>query len=157
MSFQATVLRYCDMSWSALTELKAWLRLSKSFNTLDVACFNSPSLKVATATSAEDRALAYCPVETAFIISGYAISPEATPSEAEQVGNDIEDALEREAQRTGMSKLLLMVPADHPRLKDLDGWSDSKEVRVFERRIPPSVAMGGDVSYTWLQAIRHLN
>lgn len=156
MSFKATLLRWFELGWDARTELKAWLRQSRAFNSFDPECFNNAALRIASATNANGQAVAYCPIETAFVVNGYALNPNATPEDARKAGDYIEATLDREAQRAGVSKLLLVVPADHPSLATLDGWADFREVRVFERRIPQSVVMGG-VAYNAQSLTAHIN
>ncbi|HEY6767998.1 MAG TPA: hypothetical protein VI386_24855 [Candidatus Sulfotelmatobacter sp.] len=137
-NIKASLLRYSDMSLSALTQLKAWMKRSASFSNFDVESFAATSLRVASATSATGETLCYCPIETVFMVSAYAVNPNATPTEARTAGDAIDAQVARQAQLAGVSKLLIVVPADNPCLQENE-WSDFKEVRVFERKIPNTV------------------
>lgn len=149
----ARIFKYCELSWPALTELKAWLRKSTTFNTFDMSMFANPALRVATATDASGNTIAYCPVESCFLISAYAVNPKATEAEATLAGDEIDAMLESEGQRAGISKCLIVLPPNHPGLP-LDEF---REVRVYERRIPLGVRSGGIPCYNQTQATHFLN
>jgi hypothetical protein len=130
-NIKATLLRMSELSWESLTKLKAWMKMSASFNSFDGENFNSPSLKIAQASDANGTPVVFCPVETCFLVSAYAVSPNVTPLEAQHAGDVIDAEIARHAQRNGISKMLIVVPKDYPALQDGE-W---KEFRVYERRI----------------------
>jgi hypothetical protein len=148
MSIRATLLRFCELSWQARTELKAWLQKDA-----DKECFSNPTtLRVASAQNAGGQAVSYCLVEQAFVVSGFAVNQNATPDEAQLAGDSITMKLEDEATRAGASKLLLVVPRGCPA-----PGGEWKELKVYERRIAQAVALGGVACATSSQATRYLN
>jgi hypothetical protein len=156
---KATLRKFWELSWSDLCNLKAWMKRSASFNGFDVEQFQSnATLRIASATNERNEVVCYTPVETCFVVSAFAVSPNATPSEARAAGDLIDSEIAHYAQRAGVSKLLLIVPKDHPALQDNE-WSDFKEVRVFERKIPSTINSGGVGCHkpTSVPASRYLN
>ena len=135
---KATICKFCEMSWPALTQLKAWIRRSTSFNTFDVNELTTPSLRVASATDDKGETLVYVPVENVLMVSAYAVNSNATPIEAQQAGDAVDSLIERHAQQAGISKLLLVARVDQPGLPEGD-W---KTVKILERRIPHIPLMG---------------
>jgi len=134
---RATLLKLCEMSWASLAQLKRWMKHSASFNLFDVASFNNPNLQIAQAWNERGEVIALSPVENVLLVSAYAVNPTATQSEAQTAGDEIDAEIAAFAQRNGVSKMLLVVPADHP---PLDGeW---KHVRVYERPIDRSPTLG---------------
>jgi len=132
---KATLLKWWEMSWPARTKLKAWMRQSASFNGVDPVTFSDPSIRIAQASNEQGEPLVFCPVQTCFLLDGYAVGPEVTPEEAHRAGDLIDSMLEREAQRAGVSKLLICIPEGCPNLPEGE-W---KTVRVYERLIPSAV------------------
>lgn len=135
----ARIFKMCEMSWAALTELKAWSKRSASFNGIDRETFTNPSLRIASATNSDGETVCYCPVETVFMVSAYALKPTATPAEAHAAGDAIDAELEKMAQRNGVNKFLICVPDGCPALPEGE-W---KKVSVYERKIPQTVTMHG--------------
>jgi len=138
MKIKASLLRYCEMSWPSLALLKRWMKLAASFNGFDLDGFSNPSLKIAQATDADDQPICFCPVETVFLVSAYAVSPAATQAEARKAGDALDALIARQATMSGVSKMLIVVPRDHPELE-----GEWKEVRIYERKIQPTVMQGG--------------
>jgi hypothetical protein len=139
LSIKATLLRYSEMSLSSLTLLKSWMRRSASFNMFDAENFTASSLRIAQATNEQGETLCMCPIETVFLVSAYAVSPNTTPSEAQMAGDILDGAIARIAQQQGIQKLLIVVPKDHPALPE----EEYEQVRVYTRRIPQPLAMQG--------------
>ena len=140
---KATVRKYWELSWPDLCNLKAWMKNSKTFNSFDVDTFTSPSLKVAVA-NADGKTVCMTPIETCYMVSAFCVNPSASPDDARRAGDALDAEIARQGQMNGVSKLLIVVPADHPSLQDSSvDWADFKEVRVFERKIPQTVGTGG--------------
>lgn len=138
----ARILRWCEMSWDARTQLKVWLQKSKTFSSFDMDNFSSPSLRVACATDSQGAAICYCPIEQILMVRSFAVNPKATEAEATMAGNQLDQQIERLAQMNNISKLLLVLPKDHPALQD-DEWGDFKECKIYERKIPPAIGFNG--------------
>jgi len=139
---KATILRYCDLSYKSLVELKQWAKRSASFNSFPPENFASPSLRVAVATNSDGETVCMTPIETVFLASTFLVNPLATQAEALAAGDEIDRQLSMEAQRVGASALLIMVPASNPKFRGKE-WSDFKTMRVYERKFPNTVGTGG--------------
>jgi hypothetical protein len=139
----ARILKYCDMSISALTQLKAWAKRSGGFNLFDPENFSASSLRMATATNARGETVCYAPIETVFMISAFAVAPNVSPEDARLAGDMIDSTIAREAQRHGINKLLLILPKDFPELPEGE-W---EEVRTYTRKIPQIIGSGGMSCY----------
>lgn len=148
----ARIFKLCEMGWKDLTKLKAWSKLSASFNDIAPETFNNPSLCIASATNSVGETVCYCPIETVFMVSAYALSPTATPAEAHEAGDRIDAEIEKLAQRNGVSKCLICVPEGCSNLPEGE-W---KRVSVYERKIPQSIAMGSE-QFTPSHATRFVN
>lgn len=138
-NLKARILKYCEMGWKELALLKRWMKHSTTFNTFDPEAFSSPSLRVAVGTNEQGDPIVFCPIESVLMVSAYAVSPSLSPAEAQRAGDVLDAAIAREAQRAGVSKLLLVLPKDYPVLPD----SEWREVRVYERQIAQPLAMSG--------------
>lgn len=133
---KATLLKYCEMTREALTQLKSWLQ--RFPNGFDVENFHNPTLKIAQSTNAVGQVVCYCAVEPAYVITSLATNPQATEIEVRTAGDYIEGSIAREAQLTGATKLLLVVPDTLP------SQPDEKWIRIVERKIiPRTLAMQG--------------
>jgi hypothetical protein len=152
-NIRAKLLRFCDLSWKDLTNLKAWSKGSASFNSFGRENYSSPSLRVAKAES-DGETICLCPIEQVLTVSAYALRPGTCEEHAQLAGDFIDAAIEREAQRAGISKLLIILPANHPATFEGDEW---KTVKIFERKIPHAVVMGGVGISAQSQATRFLN
>jgi hypothetical protein len=148
---KATLFRLCEMSWQARTELKSWFKQSRTFSTFAMSAFANPSLLVASATN-ERGTVCYCPVEKCFLVSSYCVKPEATEREAQLAGDHIDAMLEREAQRAGVSKIMIVLPMDCPAPE-----GEWEHVRVYQRKVSQAVATGGIDISAQSQATRYLN
>jgi hypothetical protein len=138
-NIKATIFKYFELSWPSRIQLKSWLTVSKSFNDFDAENFNSPTLRIAKATNEQGKPVVFVPFETVFLLSAYAVSPQATPIEAQRAGDEIDREIAVQAQRNGISKMLLVLPRDSPALPKGE-W---REVRVYERKIPNAVNLHG--------------
>ena len=140
LNIKASLLRYCELSWASLTQLKTYMGLCKScFNRFDPEMFASPSLRIAEATSEQGKPLMFVPIENVFLVGAYAVAPNTTQEEAERAGDEIEALVARQASMAGISKILMLVPPNY------DGpYADEvKHLRVIERKIPNAISMGG--------------
>ena len=140
---KATLLRFCELSWGQRVEIKNRLKKSKSFSNFDVQEFNNPLLKVATCSDGNGNTLVFCPVQTCFLINAFPVSPEASPEAAIAAGDLLDSELAFQASRAGVSSMLIMVPDDHPALRDKEKFGDFKTVRVYQRDFPLTVNSGG--------------
>src|SRR5258708_17406443 len=156
-NLRARIMRYCELSWDDLKNLKAWAKRSASFNSFPPETFSSPSLKVAVATDADGKVVCMTPIETCYMVSAFLVSPEATSETASMAGDLIDAELAASAARAGVSKLLIVLPADHPCLKDNPEWADFREVRVYERKFNQTLGTGGIRLSKPAQATQFLN
>lgn len=130
-NIRAKLLRFRDLTWKDLRSFNAWPNKSKDFDPFSAENLSSPTLRVAKATD-EQGALCFCPVEQIFMVSEYVMRPGITEDQALQSGNAITAAIEDEAQRLGLTKLVLCLPIDHP--ATLEGeW---RTVKILEQHIP---------------------
>jgi hypothetical protein len=140
-NIKARIMRFCDLSWKDLTNLKAWGQRSATFNSFPLENFNSPLLKVAVA-SADGEVVCMTPIETCYMVSAFLGSPNATPEQATLAGDEIDRQLSMEAQRAGVSSLLIMLPENHRALRGKE-FGEFKTVRVYERKFSQTVGTGG--------------
>ena len=155
-NMKANLMRWCQLSWPQRVEMKSWAKRSKSFSSFEVENFNNPLLKVASATNATGETVVYCPVQTCFLVNAFVVSPSASEEQAALAGDLIDQQLSMEAQRAGVSSLLIMVPDDHPALRDKENFGDFKTVRVYQRNFPNTVGTGGiRLSSPSQQATKH--
>lgn len=149
---RAHLSKYCDLSWKELTLLKAWMKLSKSFNSFSPESFSSPSLRIAIATNEQRQPIAFCPVETILMVSAYAVSPTVSPTEAQLFGEAVDGEISLRAQQQGISKILIVVPENQTELP-----GEYKTMRVYERIVPPTFNMHGLGCSHPLQATQYQN
>jgi len=135
----ARILKLCEMSWPALTNLKAWSKRSASFSAFGFDNFSSPTLRIAQATNEQGEALVFCPIEQVFMVRSFAVNPKATEAEARRAGDIIDQEIAHQAQRAGITKLLLVVPHNYPNLPD----EKFELVKIFVRKVQPAIAMQG--------------
>lgn len=131
-TIKASLFRYCDMSLYALTQLKNWMHLSKSFSNFDPESFAATSIRVATATNKYGDPIVFCPVESILFVSGFAVSPAATLEEANRAGAAIEAQIIQQAQNQGISRVLIAVNEDSPAIPE----AKELRLRVFELKVP---------------------
>jgi hypothetical protein len=130
-NIRAKLLRFRDLTWKDLRAFNAWPNKSADFDPFSAEHLSSPTLRVGKATD-EEGALCYCPAEQVFMVSAYVMRPGITPEQAQLAGDSITSAIQDEAQRLGISKLVLCLPVDHP--ATLDGnW---RTVKISEQHIP---------------------
>lgn len=139
---KARLFKYCDLGYSTLVQLKSWLRHSKTFNSFSPEEFSNPTLKMAVATSPNGEVVCMTPIQTCWMVNAFCVNPAASSIDARIAGDAIDAELARQAQKHGVSKLLIVVPKDHPSLKDND-LSDFNEVRIFERKFNQLSNSGG--------------
>lgn len=133
LNLRAAVMRFCDLSWESLVELKQWIQRNPI--TFDVERFNNnPGLRIASATNEAGQTVCYCTLEKAFVIGSLAHNPQATEIEMRSAGAHIEAAIAHEAAQSGATSLLLVVPENMPSIPD------ERFIRVVERRIVPIVS-----------------
>ena len=156
-NMKATLMRWCQLSWGQRVQLKSWANQSKLFSSFDVSEFENPLLKVATATNATGETVVYCPVQTCFLVNAFVVSPSATEEQATLAGDLIDSQLSTEAQRAGVSSLLIMVPDNHPALLDNEKFGDFQTCRVYQRNFPLTVNSGGISLRKPAQATQFLN
>lgn len=150
-NIKASLLRYCDMSWSALTELKRLLQQSAVVGSVfDVESLSNPSLRIAQATNAVGQVICFCPIEQAVVINPLAFNPKATEIEMYAAGAAIEAELAHQAALSGVSKLLMVVPDNMPSMPG------ERFIRIVERKIVPAVITQGIATQT-TQALHHSN
>lgn len=130
MSFTTRILKYFEMSWPSLTQIKAWGKRSAAFNNFDVESFAGCS--IASATNDQGQVVAYVPIQTVFLVSGFIVNPSTSPEDAHLAGDALDAAIAYAAQQQGISKMLIVVPKDYPGTPQ----DDFKEVKMFERHIP---------------------
>ena len=87
------------------------------------------NLLVASACD-ENGAAAYTTIEPTWILNGYAFRPLLTDGDAGEAGDSMDFTIEREARARGISKVLIVLPADVPH------QADEKILRFVERKIP---------------------
>jgi hypothetical protein len=71
MRFRAKLLRYCDLSWAALTEIKSWFKQQGLRDGFDVESFNNPKLQVISATNEDGQTMVHCLIEPCYMFSAY--------------------------------------------------------------------------------------
>ena len=152
MNLKATLLRYCDLSWKSLTEIKSWFKRSGARDGFNVESFNNPKLQVISATNEDGQTVAHCLVESCYLFSAYLTNPEFKGEpEQQQAGNVIDGALAHLAQREGITKLLIVLPDSFP------SQPEERWVRTVERKVPQIAAIQAMGSFTQLPATRFLN
>lgn len=127
---KATLLRFKDLSWRDMCQLKSW-----SKRPFDVENLTSPSTRIAQATNGRGETVCYANVEAVMVVSGYAVNFLATPEDAQIAGDSIDKEIARAAQLAGISKVLILVPEDCP----TDG--EFKTIRVYERAVPQNTSL----------------
>jgi len=142
------VFKFCELSWSALAQLKRWFNGSANRDGFTLSSLE-PNLKVAEAVNSAGQVVLLCPIEQCFIVSGYVHNPDATSGELQQAGNAIDRELARLAAREGITRFLVTIPDGRPH-EPGERW-----VRVVERRVPQT-AMGATYP-SQPTAIQYLN
>ena len=142
-TIRAKLLRFRDLTWSDLRSFNAWPNKSKDFDPCSAENLSSPTLRVAKATD-QQGALCFCPVEQVFLVAEYDMRPGINEDQALKSGNAITTAIEDDAQRLGISKLVLCLPVDHPTGR----WFDGKSENGFLARNVRPAALAGS-SHAW--------
>lgn len=131
-TIKTRIYKYADLSREVLTQLKAWLKRTPS--SFVVENLTNPSTRIVQVTNAAGQVLCFCPVEQAVILNPPLFNPKATGVEQFSAGATIEEALAHEAELSGASKLLMVIPSNYP------NFPGERWIRVVERRITPLVA-----------------
>ena len=134
----ARIFRYSDLSWLALTQIKSWFRSSaarEGFTLQNLA--NNPSMHIAQAVNSVGQTLAFCPIESCYLVGAFIQNPEATSVEIGRGGDFIDSEIAKLAQREGVSKFLIVLPTGVPNQPG-EHW-----LRVVERQVPQPIITGG--------------
>jgi hypothetical protein len=131
---KATLLRWSELPWSAIKQFNQFMFKS----TFCRDQITTPSLRVAIATDENGEPLVVAPVETVLLLSGFAISPNASKEEARRCGYLIDVEVAALGQQLGIGKVIIVIPKDAPALLEEDGW---QEIRTYTRKIPQSAAI----------------
>src|ERR1700674_1732675 len=105
---KASITKYFELSWEALTQLKAFLGWS-TFCKFDPAELITPSLRIATATNEQGEAMVFCPIENVMLVS-YTLNPKSSKDEAFRAGNAVDAEIARLGQQLGISKAMIVLP-----------------------------------------------
>ena len=137
MRFRAKLMRYCDLSWKSLTEIKLWWKRSRGLRDgFDVESFNNPKLQVISATNEDGQTMVHCLIEPCYMFSAYLSHPDFKGKpEQTDAGNAMDAALSHQAQMDGVTKLLMVLPHSHPSVPD-ERW-----VRIIEKKVPQIAAI----------------
>jgi hypothetical protein len=154
-TLKVKLLKFVDLGWQSLAQFRVWLSLGKASSGFEFTADNltSPSTRVATVTNANGETLAYCPVERILWLREYAVNPTIDPSEAQAAGDLIDYELEKLARDAGISKMLLVVPKDYP----TEPGDEFEQVKIFVRKVAPSVTAPGIDCFTPSQATQYLH
>jgi len=129
---KAVLFRCSEMPWPDFLQLHAWMRRSADFKGFN---FHTPDLKVAQAVNGWGKLIGYVcytKAENAFVITGVAISSQATDEEVQRTSEVIDGLLEQQARLAGISKLLSMIP----------GEDRCEEIKTYTcKTVSPSVAI----------------
>lgn len=126
-SFRATVQKYWGIPFSDLTNIIEWLNTGGSG--VPASALSNPNLQIATVANECDQVIAYVPFEKVYVVPAYAISPKASPEEALQAGNSVDEAIADRAQSEGITRVLLILSPEHPHMPE------EKVIRVVERAV----------------------
>ena len=96
--------------------------------------FSNRKLLVASAAK-DGQTVAYLVAEPTFLISNYAVDPQTTSSDAQQIGDSIDAVLEVEARKIGASQFVIVLPDGAPHERD------EKVLRVVYRTIPQNTTI----------------
>src|SRR5689334_2038728 len=129
MKLFSKITRWSEMASRDVCNLLSWLSHSKS-----AFEFQNPNVLVAKATNECGDVVAYTAAEPVYVVSGFAVSPSATPEQAALAGDVMDAALVCEIQQSGCSRVLLVLPENTP------CQPDEKSIRIIERKIPPTIA-----------------
>ena len=149
LSMKTSLLKFCEMSWDALTQFKTFIKSTPV--KCDLEAFSDPTLQIAQATNEIGQMICCCPVEQAYVMSVFAFNPNATDIEITDASCSIEAAIIRQAELAGVSRLLMVLPKNAPSMQG------ERSVRILERRITPAVNTHAMGSFTPSQATLHSN
>ena len=119
--FVAKISTWAGLPFKDVTNLLTWS---------DEKSVDFGNLNLLVASAAKDgQTVAYLIAEPTLIISNYAVDPRTTPSDAQQIGDSIDAALETEARKIGADRFLIVLPDGAPHERD------EKVLRVIYRKI----------------------
>jgi hypothetical protein len=140
-NIKTKVRRYFELSWSELTQLSSWIKLSPSRNHVNNDTFAAPSLCVATATDEQGNAICHTLLETVIFVSAFAMSPGVTQQQAQLAGDRLDAVIGELGAHLGISKYLVICSADALMQEGADeDLREIKNIRLFERVIPQATA-----------------
>ena len=142
-NIKATLVRYADLSRSALIQITSWSR-GRGLN------HNPSAVQVATAVNSNGETVCHCTIEPCYMLAS-APNPLATKQERYLAGEVIEDALVSQAQLKGVSRMLIVLPDGFP--------SDPEErwIRIVEREVPQIAALQGVGCLVQSATVSYLN
>lgn len=129
----AKLLRYRELSARVLERLKQIMR-GPSYWGFDPADIESPSVRVAVSIKEDGEPGVFCPVENVMLIRAYGVPVGTTPSEGRQAADLLDAEIVTQAQKDGITKLLVVVPPGHKPPKEY------QEVKGYIRPIPRTEA-----------------
>jgi hypothetical protein len=134
----ARIFKYSDLSWHDLCNIKRWFQRSAAREgfTLDSL---TPSMKVAKVVNSVGQTLAFCPIESCYLVGAFIQNPEATSVEIGRGGDFIDSEIAKLAQREGVRKFVIVLPTSVP------SQPGERWIRIIERQVPQPVFTGGGV------------
>jgi hypothetical protein len=133
---RARIFKYCELSWSDLCSIKRWFQRSAAREGFTFDRLNS-SMKVAKAVNSVGQTLAFCPIESCYLVSAFIQNPEATSVEIGRGGDFIDLEIAKLAQREGVSKFVIVLPTSVP------SQPGERWIRIVERQVPQPILTGG--------------
>ena len=88
--------------------------------------------------SCNGKTVAYVTAEPIYLVSNYALNPEATPSDLQKAGDAIDYALASEGQRLGVGRFFVVVPEGAPKI------AGERTLRFIERKLPQEITFTDD-------------
>ena len=135
---KTSIFKFCNISQWDRFLFESWTRLCRacgvSFPVQNHLPFGETLIVKA---SNESDTIAFAQVEKALIYSAVAVSPVVGGDESLRAGGAIEDEIQSYAMVNNINKVYFLAPADAPLVDVDDGMREVKNVRVFERIVPP--------------------
>jgi hypothetical protein len=132
----ARIFKYCELSWSDLCNIKRWFQPSAAREGFTLDSLN-PSMKVAKVVNSVGQTLAFCPIESCYLVGAFIQNPEATSVEIGRGGDFIDLEIAKLAQREGVSKFVIVLPTSVP------SQPGERWIRIIERQVPQPIFTGG--------------
>jgi hypothetical protein len=130
-NIKAKLIRWRDLSPKDFVNLFAWPKRSACFNPFAPENYASSTLRVAKAVDDQGTVHAYVPCDQVLMVSSYVMRPGVPEHQSQIVGDVISARIEEEAQRLGITKMILIFPEDHPATFG-GAW---RTVRILEQTI----------------------